>query len=292
MSQGERKLLDETGQFVQVVKDGRRHEEASWTDGRIIISNERLVLMEKDDAQEIELETVVELGGRYDVNQAVARVPEYTAVRFGERGRQVVLMTNEKDPEKIEHRMYKALLDRKTIYVRHPAVVGGVMQDTDWGKGQVKVEPKEVHVALPNGDVTTIELNDIAEFNTGEQEVFDEKRPVLKVEHTNEEGSSVQTHISGSDRHCAFLEALFREGEEQSEIGVELDYSEQKVLMALHSGISPFEIPEFVDMDIQTVEEIYDDLIELDVIEEDRVWKEVELTALGRKIASGAMEAE
>ncbi len=36
--------------------------------------------------------------------------------------------------------------------------------------------------------------------------------------------------------------------------------------MALHSGVSPFDIPNFVGIDVEEIEEIFDRLIELDVI--------------------------
>lgn len=293
MSQKERKLLDKQGRFLQVVKDGRRREQVDWTDGRIIMSNRRIILASREGQRTIPLSDLDDVGGRFDVNQRIARVAEYTALRFGERGEQVVLLTSSSDPEEIEDYLYASLLDREHIYVRHPAVAGGVVQDIDWADGRVKVDVEEEAVdILRDDELISIELDDISEFTTAEQTVRGETRPVLKVGHTLDDGTSVQTHISGTDRHCSFLQSLFREGEQRSQIGVELDYSEQKVLMALHSGVSPFEIPNFVDMDVDTVEDIYDRLVELDVLDELRRRREVELTTRGRKVASGAMEQE
>jgi helix-turn-helix protein len=59
--------------------------------------------------------------------------------------------------------------------------------------------------------------------------------------------------------------------------------------MALHSGVSPFEMPEFVGADVEEVEAIYDRLIELDVIEVVRERTEVEMTAQGRSVAEKTM---
>jgi Uncharacterized conserved protein len=61
------------------------------------------------------------------------------------------------------------------------------------------------------------------------------------------------------------------------------------VLMALYSGISPFKIPEFVDMDIDEVEEVYDRLLEADILEPVRTRREVQLEARGRSIAGDAI---
>ncbi len=292
MSQREQKLLDTPGRFLQAVKDGRRREDVGWITGRILLSNRRVVLASDAGTRTIPLDSISNIGGRFDHNQAIARVAEYTAIRFGDREEQVILLTASKDPEEIEAQLYSAVLNHARILARHPAVEGGVITDAEWVEATIKVDDEVVDVALTDGTFTEIELDDISEFSTTEQTVLEEQRDVLKVAHTTEEGTSVQTHLSGSQRHCAFLESLFREGEERSEIGVELEYPEQKVLMALHSGVSPFDIPEFVGMDIEQVEEIYDRLIELDVLSEVRKRREVELTARGRKIASGAIESE
>jgi hypothetical protein len=69
----------------------------------------------------------------------------------------------------------------------------------------------------------------------------------------------------------------------------ELTETESEVLMALHSGVSPFEMPEFVGADVEEVEAIYDRLIELDVIEVVRERTEVEMTAQGRSVAEKTM---
>ena len=70
---------------------------------------------------------------------------------------------------------------------------------------------------------------------------------------------------------------------------LDLDPIERRVVMALYSGVSPFAISEFVGVDVEKVEEIYDRLIELEVIEVVRERTEVGLTARGRKVASEAM---
>ncbi|QZA89556.1 CheF family chemotaxis protein [Salinarchaeum sp. IM2453] len=292
MSREERKLLDTSGKFLQVVKNGRRREQAAWLPGRILISTQRIVLVSNEGKRTIPLSSISDIGGRYDVNQTIARVSDYTAIKFGERGKQVVLVNVPDDEVDIETSLHSALLNHRQMLVQHPAVEGGVVQSVEWVVGHLKVEPDTVNIALKDGTFIEIDLDDISEFSTTEQTVRDESRPVLKVSHTNQDGTSVETHISGDERRCSFLTSIFREGDERSQIGVDLEYSEQKVLMALHSGVSPFEIPEFVDMDADRVEEIYERLIELGVLEEIRKRREVKLTARGRKVASGAIESE
>ena len=61
---------------------------------------------------------------------------------------------------------------------------------------------------------------------------------------------------------------------------------ERQVLVALYSGVSPFEVPDFVGMDVEAVEETVDSLVEKGVLTEKRVRREVKLKARGRNIAS------
>lgn len=294
MSRSERPLLDETGRFAQVVKDGRSIDDAGWLRGRVVLSNERLVLAGNEGKREIRLETVDEIGGRYDVNQAVARVPHYTSIRIGE---QVLVVTTEAEPERLDQRLYGALLDHEPAFARHPAVEGGVLQGTEWHPARLKTEPGMLNVALTNGTLAEIDLEDISELTVDEQrlsvgDLEDEERTVLKVAHSTDDGTSVRTYLSGDPRVVSFTESLLREGEAESALGIDLSTEEKQVLMALHSGVSPFEIPEFVGLEADRVEEIYDRLIELDALDAVRTRTEVQLTARGRKIAGGAMDDE
>ncbi|WP_435067242.1 CheF family chemotaxis protein [Haloplanus sp. C73] len=285
MSEGERKIVDTRGKFTQVVKDGRELNDAEWTGGRILLSNKRLILASNSGKRTIPLSEVESLEGRTDVNQLVAKVSGYVSLQLASND--VVLISAE-DSESFERMLYRALLDRTVVLAQHPAVEGGVVTDAEWEKARLKIEENAVALAVADGSFVEIELDDIGSMETNERSVNDEKRRVIEVEHS-EEGTSVQTYISGSSRRCTILETLLEKGESQSEIGVDLSERQNEVLMALYSGVSPFEIPDFLGMDVDEVEDVYDRLIELDVVEEIRVRREVALNARGRNIASEAM---
>jgi Uncharacterized conserved protein len=144
---------------------------------------------------------------------------------------------------------------------------------------------------VADGSFVEVELDDIGTIDTAERTVVDDKRKVIEVEHTEDE-TSVQTYVSGDERRCLHLAGLFRKGESRSSANLDLSEEEKEVLMALYSGVSPFEIGDFVGLPVERVEEIYEDLIELEVLEEVRVRHEVGLTARGRNLASGAMNDE
>jgi helix-turn-helix protein len=284
MSEGERRIADTKGRFAQVVKNGHRLDDADWTAGRILLSNKRLVLASGDGKRTIPLARIDSLDGRHDVNQSVAGLTEYTSLRCGED----VLLVAAAEHEAFETDLYTALLDREFVFARHPAVKGGVVQDTDWEKARVTVESEAVGVATEGGSFVEVDLGDVGSVEEATRTVDGESRAVVEVEHTVE-GVSVQTYLSGSDRHRSFLSSLFRAGAEANAADLDLSEKDKEVLMALYSGVSPFEIPEFTGLEVDTVEETFEELVELDVLEEIRMRREVALTTRGRNVASEAI---
>ena len=282
MSQGEKKIADTQGRFVQVERDGRPIDDASWTSGRILLSNKRLILAGGDEKRTIPLGKVTELGGRYDVNQEIAHVSDYLTFQVGQDD---VFLVATAESDSFETGVFRAYLDQRVVLAKHPAVEGGVVQDSQWQKARLKIDEGELGVALASGTFTLIELNDIGKTDSARRTVKGKERTVLEVEHS-EEGTSVETHFSASDLICSVLETLVAKGEEQTETSIDLSETEKEVLMALYSGVSPFDIPDFIGMEVDRVEEIYERLIELEIVEEVRKRHEVALNARGRNIAS------
>lgn len=282
--QAERKVADTRGRFTRAVVDGRAVNDADWTKGRIILSNRRLVLVGNAGKRTIPLAGIDGLEGRTDASQALARVSGYVSIQYEN---DVYAVTAE-DHEAFRTDLFRAMLDQRVVRVKHPAVEGGVVTGAEWEAARVKITEDAISIALRSGTFVEVDLNDVGRLATAEQVVDDEEREVLKAEHSID-GTSVETHLTGSVRQVAALKSLLREGEDRSKADIDLDESEREVLMALYSGVSPFEVPNFLGMDIDRVEETYEELVELEVLEEVRVRREVTLKSRGRNIASEAM---
>jgi helix-turn-helix protein len=288
MKPGERNLYDTNGRFLQAVRSGRSVTDATWTNGRILLSNRRLVLAGAGGKRTFPLSTIDRIGGRFDVNQRVATVSDYLAVQY-EGGEEVVLVAPA-DPDEFEPAVYDALLNATRFLVRHPAVAGGVVQNTEWEGARMKIEPESVGVATVGGTFVEVRLDDIGDIQVGRRTVREERRRVVEVEHSDDDGTSVQTYISGPERPVEILTSLLRIGEEQSETALDLSTTDKQVLMALYSGVSPFDIPAFLGIDVDEVEELFGRLIDHRVLDEVRVRHEVELNAKGRSIAADAID--
>jgi helix-turn-helix protein len=287
MSEGESKIEDQQGKFTQVVKNGRKVPDIEWIPGRILLSNKRVVLASSEGKRTIPLSKVQSIKGRQDANKPLAQVSSYLSLQVGNE----VTLVAPKQHEQFEQALYKAVLDQQVVLIKHPAVEGGVVQGKEWEKGRLILDEGEVAVAIASGQFLEIEIDDVGTVDSQETEVMGDERFVIEVEHT-EEGTAVQTHISGPRQKVMILASLLRKGEQKNTTDVDLSTEENEVLMALYSGVSPFQIPNFVGMDIDRVEEIYDQLIEKGVLEEQRTRREVALQARGRHIAGEAMDEE
>lgn len=282
MSGEERKLADSTGKFVQVVRDGRKVADLEWQSGRILLSNRRVVLASGEGKRTIALSKVSSVTNRRDADNAMTPVSGYFSLQVGAD----VHLVAPADVDEFEAGLYDALVDGEVVLVKHPALKGGVVQDTEWEKGRLSVDPHEVELGVASGQFVEVEVEDVGGVTVTERAVNGTDRRVLEVEHTVADGTSVETHISGASRHVAVLESLVSKGPSADAADVELSDAERQVLMALYSGVSPFEIPDFVGMDVAEVEEIFDRLVETGVLDEKRVRREVRLKARGRNIAS------
>ena len=284
MADEEYQIADTKGRFTKAVKDGRKLNNISWSEGRILLSNRRLILVGGEGKQTIPLSDISGLSGREDATQSLAAISNYLSLRIDED----VIVVSAQDHEEFKVAFYKAMLDEQVVMAKHPAVEGGVITDASWEKARLSVEPESLMASLKSGALLELDLDEISGLDTEERTVKGDKHRVIEVSHV-EGSTSVETHLTGPSRVCLFVRAFLRQGEQQSETNADLDPSEKEVLMALHSGVSPFSIPEFIDRDVDEVEEIYERFLELDLVDEVRQRREVRLNSRGRNIASEAM---
>jgi hypothetical protein len=282
---GEQRLADARGKFCWARRSGREVNDTDWTPGRVLLSNRRLVLAGAGGKLTVSLSKVTNVGGRFDVNQRVATEPDYLAVHLDQDVLLVVV-----HEETFETDLYGALVGRDTLRTRHPAKVGGVVKDADWQDARVKVEPDAVAMATTEGSFVEIPYDEVGTVRSAERTVEGSTKRVLEVEHADEEGTSVETYFTGEARQCAILATVFGQNDGHVGADVDLDETEQQVVMALYSGVSPFDLPDFLGLDVDRTEELLERLVELQVVEEVRVRREVELNARGRHIAGDAIE--
>jgi len=287
MSEGERKLVDTAGDYRYAVKDGQPVESSDWRACRVVLTSERLVLATDGGKQAIPHANIRLSDGDGPVEDATA--DGATPLEIGNN----VILVDAEGVTDFESEYCRAALHDEVILVKHRAVVGGVVQDdASWSKCQFRLQDDTVVLGLSGGDTISFEIDDVGTIETTEQQVLGETRPVVKVEHTDDADRSVETHFSGMAWHSRALESLLRKIIEERQGDYELSETERQVLMALYSGVSPFEMSGFVGIDVEQVEEIYAKLLEVGAVDKVRERTEVTLNAHGRNMASEAMSEE
>jgi helix-turn-helix protein len=290
MSEGEQKLVDTAGDYRYVVKDGQRLDDSGWRSCRVVLTSERMVLATSGGKQAIPHSRILVSSGEDDIVPADVDTTTATPLQIGDN----VILVDAQGIGDFESEYCRAALHDEVILVKNQAVVGGVIQDdASWSKCRFRLDDDTVSVGLPGGESLTFDIENVGTIDIEDQQVMGEGRTVVKVEHTDAEDRSVETHFSGMAWHSRALESLLETViEDRQDDDYELDEMERQVLMALYSGVSPFEMSDFVGIDVDQVEEIYQTLLDVGAVDEVRVRTEVSLNAQGRNMASEAMSEE
>jgi helix-turn-helix protein len=290
MSEGEQKLVDTSGDYRYVVKDGQRLSDSDWRSCRFVLTSERMVLATSGGKQAIPHSRILVPNGEDGIVPDDVDTATATPLQIGDN----IILVDAQGVDDFESEYCRAALHDEVILVKHRAVVGGVIQDdASWSKCQFRLDDDTVSVSLPGGESLTFDIETVGTIDTEDQQVMGEERTVVKVEHTDEEDHSVETHFSGMAWHSRALESLLETViENRQDDDYELSDMESQVLMALYSGVSPFEMSGFVGIDVDRVEEIYQKLLEVGAVDEVRTRTEVSLNAQGRNMASEAMSEE
>ncbi len=285
MSDAEQKLLDTQGDFLYAVRNGEVNEGVDWQSCRILVTNKRLILATSGNKQTVPLGKVSIAEDTPEID-AVEHIANYTALQVGTN----VIFVSVTDGG-LEIDVCRAMLHDQIVLVRHPAVRGGVVQETDWEKAKFRYTDGTIKMALSDGSLS-IDIDNVGNIDTTQKTVRDKDRKVVSVEHT-EDDISVETYLTGTEQHADALDSLFASAVEKNEASVEqLDEMESQVLMALYSGVSPFEMSDFVGIPVEDVEEIYQHLLEIGAVDEVRTRTEIALNARGRNLASDAMSEQ
>lgn len=289
MSTGEQKLVDSAGDYLYAVKDGQPVEAPSWNTCRVMLTSERLILSTNGGKQAIPHGKITVL----DEEDIPVSLPVETSTATPLRIGNTVILIDAQDVSDFDIEYCRAALHDAVILAKYPAIVGGVVQDdAAWSKARFRFDGDQIILGLPENERVSFPLDDVGTIETASQQVMGEQRPVVQVEHTDSQDRSVETHFSGMDWHTQALERLLGHVIEDRQNNHELTEMESQVLMALYSGVSPFEMADFVGISVDEVEEIYQKLLEIGAVDEVRVRTEVALNAHGRNLASEAMNEQ
>lgn len=279
----EHTITDTTGRFTMAVQDGQQVAEISWLEGRIILSNQSLYLIGETGKLSVGFSEITTLSGQTEPAQTSGGLSKYVRIEYGND----VLIVSPADYDTFRKGLYTATIDGETINCKHPAVRGGVVQAVSWTKARVSVREHQLVMTLNDGTQARVELSEISNVTLRQLTINEAERQVICVSHI-EDNSTVKTQLTASERTCMFIQSFLAQGAQRSHTDIDLTELEQELLLALHSGVRPFDIPEFIGADVETVEDAFDRLVAQGIVDRVRVRQEVELNATGRNIVADA----
>jgi helix-turn-helix protein len=289
MSEGEQKLVDTSGDYLYAVRDGQPLADPDWQSCRIVLTDERLILSTNSGKQAIPHSKITVGADGETLLPEQFQDTVATPLKIGTN----VILVDVQQFDDFEQEYCRAALHDEVILVKYPAIVGGVVQeDTGWSKARFRLDDDRITLGLPGNETVSFPLEDVGTIETATQQVMGESRRVVRVEHTDDRDRSVETHFSGVEWHSRALSSLLTNIIEQRSDDYELTPTENQVLMALYSGVSPFEMADFVGIDVDEVEEVYQKLLEVGAVDKVRERTEVTLNAEGRNLASEAMNEQ
>jgi len=292
MSQEERKLVDTSGDYCYAVRSGEPVSTPEWRSCRLVMTSQQLVLANSSGKQAVRHGKIELLDPDDDeVDLAAPDVDPAGAapLRIGEH----VVLVDAPELSSLERQYCRATLHGEVILANSPAIGGGVVRDdAAWHKARFHLQDEAIELEFPDRENVCFDVEDVGTIADDRRTVMGEERTILEVEHTDEADRSVVTHLSGMEHHTRALQSLFETVIEERGGDFELSEDEREVLIALYSGVSPFEMADFVGLSVDEVETIYRKLLDVGAVDEVRTRTEVTLNARGRNMASEAMTEE
>ncbi len=225
-------------------------------------------------------------------------------VHQGER-RRTLLTGDQGVMKKFERNTLLLLLHKRIVYVKHPAVIGGAVQnDVEWTRGALlflrdkKTGNQKMRIQR-EVDSITILLNNIESVDLEKQEFKEGKtKTVVNIKHSL--GSETYNTFLISQRRIvsALITYLKNYLEETgaikksdslltAEVAAEnVSDLEGQLLVALYSGMSPFELDGMLGITIDELEETYEKLVKKGLLRVVRMRRQVELTPAAKRLVN------
>ncbi|OFV68163.1 MAG: protein containing DUF439 [Candidatus Syntrophoarchaeum caldarius] len=300
--------------FLDVYSGGR----VSWTQCKATLTPKAIWLKDTSGKRAIPLSSITVIGR--DISSRIKRVfEEYISIAYldknGEEKILVLSGTTHKELQKFRSYLTYTQARRMKVLMLHPAKIGGVIQsDSKWRKALLGIKRKTdeegniidtIIVKPEKGESVVIPVDKIEKFSSEIQSIGNSNKEVITIRYTyNGENYSTYIYTKTANRLREYLtECLHDSGivpkrsadsmvVEGKYRGPSFSQIEEKILVALYSGVGSMEIDSFVEGidDVDALEEIYDRMIADGLLEVVRIRKEVELTPKGKGIVNLKME--
>lgn len=152
--------------------------------GRVLMNREQVVFVTADDRTGFAIDDVFDVAYGSAPKELREFFEDTVTVAYSARGGQHVAIIEGADQtvERFTNLLFKGVLNGTTVYVKHPARVGGRITDEPFRRAGLFVSPTAVKFKAD--DPFAIDVSTVSKFERVDREVNGSTRPVLSVQHT------------------------------------------------------------------------------------------------------------
>ncbi len=284
--------------------------QANWVQCKVVLTYGGIWLMYGSNKKGIPLAAIASLGREVPKKQLGTSVTDYIAVTYVlENKETTVAITGQPEQlKKLKKYIMFLQLNKKPVYVLHPAKVGGVIKDgVAWAQGLLNIvwtpggAADKLVIQRKEGNVE-IQMNNIEMVQIESSNIGGKVQQIANIKHSDGENTyntfilsgiqnSLVEYINDHLREQGVISSHASDSATDSSSDAAIAETEEEILVALYSGVSALEVPTFMEeMDVDQVEKIYDKLISYGLVELVRLRKDVELTPKGRNMVNKKMQ--
>lgn len=281
-----------------------------WTEGEIILQSDAILL----DNSAIPYPSIDNLGQSIPTEITDSVTACLSIAHADRNGKKITILSTEPATlEKIERNILLLLLHNKRVYVKHPAMIGGAIdENAQWEEGRLafvkdkKTRSEKIVVVKEIEENISVLLDTIESVELERRDVHNELRSVIDIKHQVDSDIYNSFIVSQSKTLSALIRYLKNHLEkkglvskssnlmtaEWGDSSVTLSEGEEQLLVALYSGVSSLEMDAVLEINVDELDQIYERLINLDVLKLLRIRREVELSTKGRTIVNQKMKTK
>ncbi|USZ76573.1 hypothetical protein NGM07_04410 [Halorussus vallis] len=257
-------------------------------DGRIVLSQKRLVLATGSEKTTVPLSSVFDITVGHVPGELEGFFQDTVTIAYedGDRRRVAVVEAGSEEVSRFKTVLFKAQLNGTPTKVRHPARVGGRVTDQSFRSAKLRVEPGAVAFRAP-GETITVELANVTYFQKENREVG----PVVSIRHSAEGQTMTSEFGVDTERRLNLLGRYLRlEYTELAQSVEDVDASEEEMeaLVAIYSGGTSANLAGMLGVDSSRVTMLLNDLHDKGLVDEGE--RGLSLTAQGQLLVSDRIE--
>lgn len=178
---------------------------------------------------------------------------------------------------------------RLVAYFMSPAVRGGVMvKDAKWEKGAINVLKSGIWFVSQNNQIC-IPIADVSAIERTQRDVQGTDKEVVKIDHV-EAGEVSTSYVLCPATTLQVLYNYLTDATKESSMDGELDPISGQVAMLVYSGMDTHSIEGMLEKSQRDIDNIYDKMLKLGLVEVVQTRREVKLTTKGVRFVTEAVK--